>query len=139
MSWTLLIDPISRLLDKIIPDPEARDRAKAELVKQQLDAEMEQLRLAVSLDQGQLEINKVEAQHASVFVAGWRPYIGWVSGTALAYHTILQPLLAFSIANSTGQPAQLPEFQTELMIGVLMAMLGMGGYRTFEKFKGVTK
>lgn len=138
MSWTLLIDPISRLLDKLIPDPEARAQAQLELMRQERAADLEEIKLALSVDQSQNDINKVEAQHASVFVAGWRPFIGWVCGFGMAYHFIAQPLLAFLIANaSDGKSVILPVFDMDALNTVLLGMLGLGGMRTFEKIKGV--
>ena len=81
----------------------------------------------------QAEINKVEAQNRSVFVAGWRPFIGWVCGVAFAFHYIVMPLLlAYT-------DMKLVEFDTNSLFTVLMGMLGLGGLRTFEKYKKVTK
>lgn len=81
----------------------------------------------------QAEINKVEAQSRSVFVAGWRPFIGWVCGVAFAFHYIVMPLL---IAYTDIEPV---EFDTNSLFTVLMGMLGLGGLRTFEKIKDKTK
>ena len=81
----------------------------------------------------QSEINKVEAQSRSVFVAGWRPFIGWVCGVAFAFHYIVMPLL---IAYTDIEPV---EFDTNSLFTVLMGMLGLGGLRTFEKIKDKTK
>ena len=81
----------------------------------------------------QSEINKVEAQSRSVFVAGWRPFIGWVCGFAFAFHYIVMPLL---IAYTDIKPV---DFDTNSLFTVLMGMLGLGGLRTFEKIKDKTK
>tara|TARA_R110002124_G_scaffold184129_1_gene351617 strand:+ start:649 stop:1023 length:375 start_codon:yes stop_codon:yes gene_type:complete len=81
----------------------------------------------------QSEINKVEAQSRSVFVAGWRPFIGWVCGVAFAFHYIAMPLL---IAYTDIKPV---DFDTNSLFTVLMGMLGLGGLRTFEKIKDKTK
>ncbi len=133
-AWPLLIEPVSRLLDKLIPDPDARARAQAELLKSEREAELETLRLALSADEKQAAINDREAAHADLFVAGWRPFIGWVCGVAFAYHFILQPLLAFGIANSGGE-VQLPAFDMATLSTVLMGMLGLGSLRTLEKIR----
>ncbi len=85
----------------------------------------------------QADINKQEAAHASIFVAGWRPFIGWVCGTAFAYHYILQPFLVFTLT-AAGHPVNLPTFDMGALITVLGGMLGLAGMRTFEKNKGVT-
>ena len=77
------------------------------------------------------EINKIEAQHRTIFVAGWRPFIGWVCGVALAYNFILRDLLVWFIGPEQVPPA----LQMEHLMTVLIGMLGLGGMRTFEKFK----
>jgi hypothetical protein len=129
-----LIPAISKLLDKLIPDPEAREKAKIELLKTERSNDLEELRLALSADSAQTEINKQEAAHSDRFVAGWRPFIGWVCGVAFAYHFILQPLLAFTIMNSGGE-VRLPTFDMDALSTVLMGMLGLGGLRTIEKIR----
>lgn len=137
-AWLTLVPAISALLDKLIPDPEAREKAKIELLKAERESDIEELRLALSADQMQAETNKQEAASDNIFVAGWRPFIGWVCGVAFAYHFILQPLLAFAIANSGGT-AELPKFDMDALSTVLMGMLGLGGLRTLEKIKNKTK
>lgn len=133
-AWTLLIDPISRLLDRLIPDPDARAKAQAELLRAQQDGVLEELKLALQADQAQTEINKQEAASADRFVAGWRPFIGWVCGAAFAYHFVAQPLLSFLLAN-TGHDVVLPGFDMETLSTVLMGLLGLGGLRTLEKIR----
>ena len=133
--WTMLIDPISRLLDKLIPDPEARAKAKAELQKAEREQDLKALQLSLQADQMQAAINQEEAKSPSLFIAGWRPFIGWVCGAAFAYHFLLQPLFAFLIAN-TGRQVQLPTFDMETLSTVLLGLLGLGSLRTVEKLKG---
>ena len=77
------------------------------------------------------EINKVEAQHRNIFVAGWRPFIGWVCGFALAYNFVLRDLLIWFL----GQEQVPPALQMEHLMTVLIGMFGLGGMRTFEKLK----
>lgn len=133
--WLELIGPISKLLDKLIPDPEARDKAKLELMKEENSQYLQELQLAAQGDANQAEINKVEAASSSLFVSGWRPFMGWVCGMAFAYHFVLQPLLAFILAN-TGHKVDLPVFDMGTLSTVLMGMLGLGGLRTIEKVRG---
>lgn len=133
-TWLPIVPALSALLDRLIPDPQARENAKLALMQADFAQEIERLRLALSADQAQTEINKAEAGHGSLFVAGWRPFIGWVCGAAFAYHFVLQPLLAFLIAN-TGGSAALPDFDMEELTTVLMGMLGLGGMRTIEKIR----
>jgi hypothetical protein len=136
--WSLLIEPISQLLDKLIPDPAAREKAKLELMKTERANDLEEFRLAVTADQAQTAINQTEAANSELFVAGWRPFIGWVCGVAFAYHFILQPLLAFAIVNAGGE-VKLPQFDMDALSTVLMGILGLGGLRTIEKIRSASR
>lgn len=79
----------------------------------------------------QAQINQLEAQHRSLFVAGWRPFIGWVCGVALFYNFVLRDIIIFI----KPEWAALPSLQMEHLLTVLMGMLGLGGLRTYEKIK----
>lgn len=116
-----------KILNKFVPDPEARAEAEQQLRDGLL-----------SWDRAQTEINKAEAMHRSIFVAGWRPWIGWICGLSLFYHAIVLPLILLWVA-VTGTEVPLPDFDNTLLTTVLMGMLGFGGLRTYEKLKGVTK
>jgi hypothetical protein len=133
MSLASLLPLLAPLLDKLIshiPDPLARERAKAE-------AEATLLSLLGQQQQGQVEINKVEAASSKVFVAGWRPFIGWVCGAALAYTYVLAPFLGWAL--TMWSPATpLPTPPTDALFELVLAMLGLGGLRTFEKIKRVS-
>tara|TARA_Y100001973_G_C4993638_1_gene230164 strand:- start:191 stop:571 length:381 start_codon:yes stop_codon:yes gene_type:complete len=86
------------------------------------------------LIQIQTKINEIEARHRSVFVAGWRPFVGWICGFALGYNFIIRDLLVWAL-----QPEQIPPaLQMEHLLTVLMGMLGLGGLRTYEKIKDKT-
>lgn len=87
----------------------------------------------------QIELNKIEAQHKSLFVSGWRPFVGWVCGSALAYHFILRDLVFWFLDTMGFSVAPLPEIELGQLISILLAMLGMSGYRTYEKIKKVTQ
>ena len=89
---------------------------------------------ALKLIEIQNEVNKIEAQHRSIFVAGWRPFIGWVCGLALLYNFIIRDLVAW-VSPSIMPPA----LQMEHLLTVLMGMLGLGGLRTYEKLKDKSK
>jgi hypothetical protein len=89
---------------------------------------------ALKLIEIQNEVNKIEAQHRSVFVAGWRPFIGWVCGLALLYNFIIRDLVAW--VNPTVMP---PALQMDQLITILLGMLGLGGLRTYEKIKDKSK
>lgn len=128
--WPALIPLISSIIDKAIPDTVAADKAKAEIAMMQAKGELD-------LMLGQIEVNKAEAQNASVFVAGWRPFIGWVCGLALAYEYLMMPLFAWLSLNVGWQAP--PHLVMDGMMELVLAMLGVAGLRTFEKYKGVAK
>jgi hypothetical protein len=100
------------------------------------EAEKQQLAAAVMVVQGQLDINKVEAANPSVFVSGWRPFIGWVCGAACAWNWVGLPIAAMALKAYQIEMPLSPANLTE-MLPVLMGMLGLGGLRTIEKIKGV--
>jgi len=127
-----LIGPVTSLLDKFIPDADERARLAHEI------ATMSE-RHAQELAKGQLEVNKAEAAHKSLFVAGWRPFVGWTCGVALAWHFVGQPVAVFVIALSGVDAPALPSFEMESLLTVLLGMLGLGGLRTFEKTKQVAR
>lgn len=128
--WNLLIPVIGQLLDKVLPDTEAANKAKAELLSMQAKGEIDAL-LA------QLEVNKEEAKSASVFVSGWRPFVGWVCGFGLGYVALFEPLARFVATVFFHYSGAFPVIDTSLTMQVLLGMLGLGGLRTFEKSKGV--
>ena len=130
-----LIGPVAGLLDKFIEDKDQKNKLAHDI------ATMAQ-KHAHESNMAQVDVNKTEAQHRSVFVAGWRPFIGWVCGVALAYHFILYPIVVFILASfptETFTIEQLPKFDMDSLMTVLLGMLGLGGLRTFEKSKGLTK
>lgn len=127
-----LIGPVTGLLDKFVEDKDQKAQLAHDIAtlaeKQAHEAAM-----------AQMEVNKAEAGHRSIWVAGWRPFIGWVCGGALAYHFVLQPILVFVIAASGVVLPELPSFDMDSLMTVLLGMLGLGGLRTFEKSKGLAK
>lgn len=113
--------------------------------KERLDAEIELRKIDAGLLQGQMEVNKVEASSSSLFVAGWRPAIGWIGAVALGYQFLLYPLLvwAWTLLQARGLvPGNLqppPMLDTEALWVVLSGMLGIAGLRSVEKVKGVAR
>ena len=87
----------------------------------------------------QMEINIQEAKHRTIFVAGWRPFIGWVCGVALLYNFILRDLIAWGLLMYDKALEPPPELAMEHLMTVLLGMLGLGGMRTYEKLKGKSK
>ena len=125
-----LLEVGKTLLDRFVPDPEAKRQAEMELIRMVADGELKQTI-------AQLEINAREAAHPSVFVAGWRPAFGWCGALGFLYATIGQPLLAWGAAIK-GWPTP-PALNLDLLWVVVTGLLGIGGLRTFEKTKGVAK
>jgi hypothetical protein len=132
----LLIPILGNLLDRIFPDPKAANEAKLEVMRMAQAGELAQLDAELKLATGQIDVNKVEAASQSLFVAGWRPAIGWVCGAAFAFKFILGPAAVVAMAMS-GHPITLPVFDFTEMSTILMGMLGLGALRTVEKVKGV--
>jgi len=94
----------------------------------------EKAQLIQEINKAQIEVNKVEANSNSLFVSGWRPFVGWTCGVALCYHFVLQPFLTF-VLYSFGQQITLPTFDMGTLTTILMGMLGLGGLRSYEKVK----
>ena len=118
-----LIKPVGDILDKFVADKDLKLKLSHELEKE-----------IVSLNRAQIELNKVEASHENVFVAGWRPFIGWACGVALVYHFLIEPIIQY-ILIINGSNFATPEFDFSQLSTIVMAMLGMSGLRTFEKVK----
>ena len=128
--FTAIADVVGKVIDRVIPDKVAAQKAKDELAS--ADAKNE-----FSLLFGQLQINMEEAKHASVFVSGWRPFIGWVCGASLAYVAILEPIVRFAATVWFKYAGTFPVIDTNLTLQVLLGMLGLAGMRSFEKAKSV--
>lgn len=119
------------ILDKLIPDPVARQAAKVKLLELEQAGQLAALDAELQLARGQLEVNQVEAASPDRFVSGWRPAVGWVCAGGFAYTVLLQPLLPWLFGGES-----LPDIPTEVLLTLLLGMLGLGGLRTAEKLKG---
>jgi len=117
------LDLANSVINKIWPDKTESEKA--------------QLAAAVVIVNGQLDINKIEAASPSVFVAGWRPFIGWVCGVACAWNWVGLAMAKFVALTFFNHAIDLHAADISEMMPVLMGMLGLGGLRTFEKVKGV--
>jgi hypothetical protein len=129
---TSLVGPVTGLLDKFIEDKDQKAALAHEIATMGEKHSQEAL-LA------QLEINKAEAASGSLFKGGWRPFVGWTCGIAFAYHFVIQPLLIFIFAYAGLETPDLPQFDVGTLLPVLGGMLGIGGLRSYEKTKGLTK
>ena len=126
-----LIGPVAGLLDKFIEDKDTKNALAHEISTM---AE----RHAQELAKGQLEVNKVEAASQSMFVAGWRPAVGWVCVLGMASNFIIIPMANFGLALAESG-VTLPLIDTSTMMPVLMGMLGLGAMRSVEKVRGVSR
>ncbi len=135
--------PLDSLLSRFFPSKEKAQEFQAELQKIMMEQEGEITKAAIAVQQGQIDVNKVEAASASMFVAGWRPFIGWVCGAALAWQFVMAPFATYILgvyASETGHVLPpLPVLDSSQLYPVLMGMLGLGGMRTYEKLKGVDR
>jgi hypothetical protein len=122
---------VGKLIDRLVPDEHEAKRAKMEM-QQALVHAANQINLA------QAEINKTEAAHRSVFVAGWRPAIGWACSAGFAWAFVIQPLASWAVALWSPE-TELPEIDTLPLLEMTFAMLGLAGLRSWEKDKGLTK
>ena len=119
-----LIGPATSLLDKVIEDKDEKNRIAFELSTL---AE----RHANELAKGQIEVNKVEAAHKSLYVAGWRPSIGWCCSLGLLYHVLIAPIAGIWV--------EVPEIDPSLLMTTMTGMLGLGAMRSYEKTRGVSR
>jgi hypothetical protein len=122
---------IGTVLDKVIPDNNAKQKAKQEIEKALIDN-------AAKINLTQAETNKIEAAHRSIFVSGWRPFLGWCSGFGFAWVFVVSPVAQWVLALQ-GINLVLPQLQTDVLMELTLAMLGLAGLRTWEKSKGLTK
>lgn len=133
---TGLLPVLKEILDRVIPDT-----AEAERVRVQMEAEL--LQAANQESMAQIEVNKIEASHSSIFVAGWRPFIGWVCGISLALLYIPTALIGTALwawaCVEAGALVPRPELGTAEVIALVLSLLGMSTLRSREKALGVAR
>lgn len=136
-----IVETVGQVADSLFTSDEERAKLQIEAMQAETDA----YRAETERIGGQLEINKTEAQHGSIFVAGWRPAVGWVSVLALAYQFILYPLLVWGWSAMqaagwiTAGLTPPPLLDVEALMVLITGMLGIAGARTWEKFRGVAR
>jgi|TARA_R110000824_G_scaffold189789_2_gene371208 hypothetical protein len=127
-----ILPSVMEVAGRFLPE----DKEKRAAAEREIEAQLT-LHLA-KIDLAQLDVNKTEAAHRSVFVSGWRPMIGWTCGAAMCLNFLIFPLASFVLAQ-TGHLIELPTLDMSEMMPVLMGILGLGGLRTVEKIKQVSK
>ena len=135
---TAALDVGKSLIEKIWPDPVKQSQEIRKLQELHQKGDLAILNAEIQLLLGQINVNKAEANHKSIFVAGWRPFVGWVCGFGLLYASLIEPLMRF-IANLSGYTGTFPVLDTTITMQVLLGMLGLGLMRTKEKEKGTHK
>jgi len=122
-----LVDSVGKIVDELHTSDEEKAQAKIKLKELEND-----------LQTKQMEINKVEAGHKSVFVAGWRPALGWIIVIILGYSYLFQPFIAMTL-KIIGKDVELPNLNLDQIFPLILGMLGLGGLRSFEKSKGIAR
>jgi hypothetical protein len=134
--FDMVAAPILDIVNKLIPDPAAKAQLQLQLAQLAQQTEFKQLDDQLATTAQQTDTNKVEAGSTSIFVAGWRPFIGWICGSTLAWSYV-----GVSVVNVfgtvLGHPLNLPKPDMSDMMPILLGMLGLGGMRTYEKVNGV--
>lgn len=133
---TALLPTISGLLDRLIPDPEARAKAQLDLMKLQQDGAFKELDAQLQVNLAQAEINKVEAASQNGFQAGWRPLAGYACVAGMAYEFLLRPLLPWVLTVSGFDAPPLPSLDG-VLFELVFGMLGLGTLRTADRWKRV--
>jgi Holin of 3TMs, for gene-transfer release len=132
--WPTLIPLLGNIFDKIFPDPKVAADAKLRVMELSQQGQLAELNASTQLATGQIETNKVEAASNSLFVAGWRPAVGWTCALAMFFKFIGGPALLM-IAQFMGVTVDLPPIETAELWPILLGMLGLGALRTVEKVK----
>jgi hypothetical protein len=139
--WLTLIGtlagPIFSVINKLIPDPDKAREIQAEIEKALIAKQAEVDKAIAEAARAQTEINLKEAESPSLFVSGWRPFIGWVCGVGCLYSFILQPMLSWGSMWFGG--AELPKLDVSQLMPLILGMLGLGTLRTVEKVQGVDR
>ena len=126
-----LIDPVTDLIGEVVVDKDKKKEIELKLkeIVDRADARYHEELM------GQIETNQIEAQHASIFVAGWRPFIGWTSGVGIAYTFVLAPFIEF-VARASGYVGEMPMPDMGQLMTLVLAMLGVGAMRSYDKVHG---
>ncbi len=127
-----IVSMLDMVLDRLIPDKNQRAKAAEALKTMQTNGELQLLA-------GQLEVNKVEAAHKSLLVAGWRPMVGWICAASLGYNYVIKQIVGTVLAITMEAPPELPSMDTGELMPLLLGLLGLAGYRTYEKRQGVSR
>jgi hypothetical protein len=130
-----VFDFAGKVIDKIFPNKDDAEKAKLELFKMQQAGELAELNASLQTALAQVNTNTEEAKNASVFVAGWRPFVGWICGFSLFYNYIFMPFYTYNVNWISKTAPAMPALDSGELTTILLGMLGLGAMRTFEKVK----
>lgn len=133
-----LVGGVKDVVSEVVVDKDKRNQINADLERMRLDYKDKAEARETEVRVAQIELNKQEAQHSSIFVAGWRPFVGWVSGVGLAYGVLIEPFFSWTARVVFEYAGNFPEIDPTVLIFALGGMLGIGSMRTIEKVKGVS-
>ncbi len=136
MNFLDFLPTIAKVIDKLIPDPQAKAQAQLDLLKLQQAGEFKELDADLALKLEQIKVNALEAQSPDFFRGGWRPFVGWVCGTGLAVQFLVAPLASWAAA-LYGHAIAFPSLDMGTLMTLLGGLLGLGGMRTAEKLQGI--
>lgn len=136
---TTIAKGVEALIGRVWPDPAKQAEELRKLREMEQKGQLEEMQIMFNYLNAQLAINAKEAEHPSVFVAGWRPAIGWVCGIALTYTAILEPFMRFIAMVLAGYSGEFPIIDGSIIDNLLIPLLGLGGLRTYERVKGVSQ
>ena len=125
------------LIERFFPDPAQKAAAQIDLLKMQQNGELAALAAETDLAKAQIAVNLEEAKSGSLFIAGWRPMVGWCGALGLAYVALIEPMARFAAQVGFGYTGAFPVIDTTITLQVLLGILGLGGLRTVEKARGV--
>ena len=123
---------VDTFIGKFVKDKDLAAKLQAEARSQEFQGD-------INLSLAQVSLNQTEAASKSIFVSGWRPFIGWICGFGLAYAFILSPIMRFAVVLAMETPPDFPVLDISELMPILLGMLGLGGLRTYEKVKGVSR
>jgi len=129
---------VGKIIDRAWPDPAQKAVALLELEKMKQAGEFKQLDADIQAMQMQADVNKVEAASTDPFTSRWRPFVGWVCGSALAWHYIGRPMAGWVLLLA-GNSTPIPAVDLGDLIVILLGLLGLGGLRSYDKRFGTTK
>jgi hypothetical protein len=139
MPWDSVLDLIKTAIDKTWPDKTEAEKAKAALHEAQMQGAFKEMEQQWENAEAQIELNKQTSTSTNVFIAGWRPFVGWVCGSAFAWTYVCQPIVVmiFGLAGHPIDSNGLAKLDFTQIQPILYGMLGLGALRTYEKVRGV--